>query len=87
MNENNGEDFEDIDFSPEGLGKLMFSKQEVNIILSTDEFDFDTQVLKGQLITQAEMRNMVVRQAKNGSAEAQKLIEKWRQEIAMMNVM
>jgi hypothetical protein len=46
MNENNGEDFEDIDFSPEGLGKLMFSKQEVNIILSTDEFDFDTQVLK-----------------------------------------
>lgn len=87
MKGNDDVDVEAIDFTPEGLGKLMFSNSQIHIILHTEDESFETQVLKGQLITQAEIRTTVVRQAKNGSNEAQKQIELWRQEIAMMNVM
>jgi len=79
---------EEIEFTPQGLGKLMFSNQEIKIILeSEDDESFENEVLRGQLITQAEMRFTVIRQSKNGSSEAQKMIEKWRQELNLLTAM
>jgi hypothetical protein len=66
---------------PEFLGKLLFTDDEVELMLTECPIGLKNQVLKGQLITQAEIRHTIIRQAKAGSAEAQKMTEKWMQRI------
>lgn len=80
-----GSEFADlkVEFTPLGLGKLMFTRQEIELILNENPDSIDEQIKAGQLITQAEMRVVVVRQAKNGSSESQKMVETWRMEIHM----
>lgn len=61
----------------EGLGSLFFSEKQVEIILSETPNTFSKKVLKGQLISEARVRQMIVAQAIGGSSEAQKIVEKW----------
>ena len=63
------------------LGALLFSEHEIKIILTAEPTDLKTAILKGQLMTEAEVRKIVIQQAKSGSGEAQKLVEKWTQRI------
>lgn len=71
------------ELSPEDLGALLFTEDEVSIIMNTDVTDFSTAVLKGQLVAQAKMRQTVLLQANAGSGEAQKLVEKWTLRIRL----
>lgn len=61
----------------EELGNLLFTQEEIKIILNTSPTTIQTAILKGQLTTEAEVRKTVIQQAKGGSGEAQKLVEKW----------
>ena len=65
----------------EELGKLLFTLDEIKIILNTNPTSLETAILKGQLTTEAEVRKTVIAQAKGGSGEAQKLVEKWVKRI------
>lgn len=71
------------ELSPEDLGALLFTEEEVSVIMNTDAEDFSTAVLKGQLVAQAKIRQTVMLQAAAGSGEAQKLVEKWIQRIRL----
>lgn len=59
------------------LGALLFTQDEIQTIMTATPSDLPTAILKGQLLTQAEIRRVVIAQAKAGSGEAQKLVEKW----------
>lgn len=59
------------------LGALIFTQAEIHIIMNANPSTLPMAILKGQLMTQAEIRRVTIAQAKAGSGEAQKLVEKW----------
>ena len=67
----------------ERLGGLFFTENEIYIILTESPEDLRTAILKGRLIQDAKIRTMVISQAVGGSDQAQKLVEKWKMEIAI----
>lgn len=67
----------------ERLGGLFFTENEIYIILTETPEDLRTSILKGRLLKDAEIRSMVITQAIGGSDQAQKLVEKWKMEIAI----
>lgn len=67
----------------ENFGGLFFTEAEIKIILTESPDDFRTSVLKGRLVQEALIRQVVVDQAKGGSDQAQKLIETWKAKIAL----
>ena len=71
----------DLITEAEELGKLFFTEDEIEIILSGEVKDVKTAIKKGQLISDAELRKTVVQQAKSGSGEAQKMVESWKSTI------
>lgn len=64
----------------EELGKLFFTEKQIKLILFPNKktMDLDIVIMRGQLISEAEIRKTVVQQAKAGSAEAQKIVENWK---------
>ena len=67
----------------EELGKLFFTPREIKIILfPPTEANIDIAILRGQLISDAEIRKVIIQQAKAGSAEAQKIVEQWKIRIS-----
>lgn len=67
----------------ERLGGLFFTESEIYIILTESPEDLRTTILKGRLMKDAQMREIVITQAIGGSDQAQKLVEKWKMEIAI----
>lgn len=67
----------------EELAGLFFTSEEILVILTESPEDFQTAVLKGRLQADATIRRQVIEQAKGGSSEAQKLVEKWKLSIVM----
>lgn len=67
----------------ERLGGLFFTENEIYIILTESPEDLRTSILKGRLLADADIRHVVISQAKGGSDQAQKLVEKWKMEIAI----
>lgn len=65
------------DLSEYELGELLFTEEQIIIIQNTTNNDFSSRVIRGQLITQAKMRQMVIAQAIGGSSEAQKIVNSW----------
>lgn len=63
--------------NPSQLGELLFSAEEIKLILLSEPETFELQVKQGQLLTESAVRKVVVEQAKAGSSEAQKLVQKW----------
>lgn len=59
------------------LGALLFTQAEIHTIMNATPSTLPMAILKGQLMTQAEIRRVTIAQAKAGSGEAQKLVEKW----------
>ncbi|MDI9870572.1 hypothetical protein [Flectobacillus roseus] len=67
----------------EELGKLFFTPKEIKVILFPPaEGNIDIAILRGQLISDAEIRKVIIQQAKAGSAEAQKIVEQWKIRIS-----
>lgn len=67
----------------EELAGLFFTSEEILVILTESPEDFQTAVLKGRLQADATIRRQVIEQAKGGSSEAQKIVEKWKLSITM----
>ena len=65
------------------LGALLFTNREIEIIINASPTDLKMAIVKGQLLTEAEVRKVVIDQAKAGSGEAQKLVQKWLTKIKM----
>ena len=79
--------FKKIDeLNEEDLGGLLFTEEQILLILNQFPSDFSSKILKGQLITEAKVRQMVIAQAIGGSSEAQKLVEKWIQKIKLETI-
>ena len=74
------------ELNEESLGELLFSENQILIILNQNPVDFSSKILKGQLISEAKVRQMVIAQAIGGSSEAQKLVEKWIQKIKLETI-
>lgn len=70
----------------EELGRLFFTSSQIKIILSDKPKNMDIVIMRGQLISDAEIRKTVVQQAKAGSAEAQKIVENWKTYISREKV-
>jgi hypothetical protein len=70
----------------EQYGALLFTEQEVELILTKEPNTVKNAILKGQLITEATIRQVVIEQAKNGSSEAQKIVMKWQQKINLKKI-
>lgn len=70
----------------EELGKLFFTRKEVMIILTHDVQTLQQAILKGQLQEEAEVRKVIIQQAKSGSGEAQKLVLQFISRIRSENV-
>ncbi len=70
----------------EELGKLFFTASQIKVILSDKPKNLDIVIMRGQLISDAEIRKTVVQQAKAGSAEAQKIVENWKTHISREKV-
>lgn len=70
----------------EQYGALLFTEEEVEIILTKEPNTVKNAILKGQLITEATIRQVVIEQAKNGSSEAQKIVMKWQQKINLKKI-
>lgn len=73
----------------EQFGRLLFSREEIAIIMgeSGDDLDPDTLAfLRGQLMSEAEVRTSILKSASTGSAPAQKqwmdLVHQCRQKIS-----
>lgn len=60
--------------TPEGLGSLFFTEKEINYILNESPTEFEDQVIKGQLLSEAKVRKVILDQALLGSSEAQKMV-------------
>ena len=71
----------------EELGSLFFTKSEIELILSIEPDNLTNAILKGQLKADAEVRKVVVQQAKSGSGEAQRLVQSWLSRIRFENAM
>lgn len=71
----------------EELGSLFFTKEEIEIILSIEPTNLHNAILKGQLKSDAEIRKVVIQQAKSGSGEAQRLVQSWVSRIRFQNAM
>lgn len=70
----------------EELGKLFFTRKEIELILSIEPTNLQNAILKGQLLADAEIRKVIVQQAKGGSGEAQRIIQEWMSRIRFENV-
>lgn len=70
----------------EKYGALLFTEDEIKLILTQEPTTTQNAILKGQLMTEAEMRTVVIQQAKNGSSEAQKIVIKWLQRIKISKI-
>lgn len=70
----------------EQYGALLFTEKEIEIILTKEPNTVKNAILKGQLITEATIRQVVIEQAKNGSSEAQKIVMKWQQKINLQKI-
>jgi uncharacterized protein YjcR len=71
----------------EELGKLFFSHKEIETILYTNPDSIEGAIKKGQLLSDAEIRKVVIQQAKSGSGEAQKIVETWKNAIKFENAL
>ena len=70
----------------EELGKLFFTGKEIELILSIEPVTLKNAILKGQLLADAEIRKVIVQQAKGGSGEAQRIIQEWMSRIRFENI-
>lgn len=70
----------------EELGKLFFTRKEIQLILFIEPTTLENAILKGQLIADAEIRKVIVQQAKGGSGEAQRIIQEWMSRIRFENI-
>lgn len=68
------------------LGKLFFTHKEIELILSIEPDTLKNAILKGQLQAEAEVRQVIVNQAKGGSGEAQRIIQAWMSRIRFENI-
>jgi hypothetical protein len=71
----------------EELGSLFFTRSEIELILNIKPDNIQNAILKGQLKSDAEVRKVVVQQAKSGSGEAQRLVQSWLSRIRFENSM
>lgn len=71
----------------EELGKLFFTQKEIETILFTNPDTIQGAIRKGQLLSDAEVRKVVIQQAKSGSGEAQKIVENWKNAIKFENAL
>lgn len=69
----------------EELGKLLFTRKEIELILSIEPTTLQNAILKGQLLADAEIRKVIVQQAKGGSGEAQRIVQAWTSRIRFEN--
>lgn len=70
----------------EELGKLFFTGKEIELILSIEPVTLKNAILKGQLLADAEIRKVIVQQAKGGSGEAQRIVQEWMSRIRFENI-
>lgn len=70
----------------EQYGTLLFTEEEVKLILTKEPNTIENAILKGQLMTEATVRKVIIEQAKNGSSEAQKIVLKWQQKINIKRI-
>lgn len=70
----------------EEYGALLFTEKEVKLILSKEPNTVENAILKGQLLTEATIRKVIIEQAKNGSSEAQKIVLKWQNQIKISKI-
>ena len=70
----------------EELGKLFFTGKEIELIISIEPVTLKNAILKGQLLADAEIRKVIVQQAKGGSGEAQRIIQEWMSRIRFENI-
>ncbi len=71
----------------EDLGSLFFTRKEIELILMIEPNTVQNAILKGQLLAEAEVRKVVVQQAKSGSGEAQRIVQSWVSRIRFENKM
>ncbi|MEA5458687.1 hypothetical protein VB796_06550 [Arcicella sp. LKC2W] len=71
----------------EELGKLFFTQTDIETILYTNPDSIQGAIRKGQLLSDAEVRKVVIQQAKSGSGEAQKIVENWKNAIKFENAL
>lgn len=70
----------------EEYGALLFTEKEVKLILTKEPNTVENAILKGQLLTEATIRKVIIEQAKNGSSEAQKIVLKWQNAIKISKI-
>ncbi len=70
----------------EEYGALLFTEKEVKLILTKEPNTVENAILKGQLLTEATIRKVIIEQAKNGSSEAQKIVLKWQNQIKISKI-
>jgi len=70
----------------EEYGALLFTEKEVKLILAKEPNTVENAILKGQLLTEATIRKVIIEQAKNGSSEAQKIVLKWQNQIKISKI-
>lgn len=70
----------------EEYGALLFTEKEVKLILTKEPNTVENAILKGQLLTEATIRKVIIEQAKNGSSEAQKIVLKWQNAIKVSKI-
>lgn len=70
----------------EELGKLFFTQSEIELILTIEPTTLKNAILKGQLLADAEIRKVIVQQAKGGSGEAQRIVQEWMSRIRFENI-
>ncbi|MER0442700.1 hypothetical protein [Emticicia sp. W12TSBA100-4] len=70
----------------EEYGALLFTEKEVKLILTKEANTVENAILKGQLLTEATIRKVIIEQAKNGSSEAQKIVLKWQNAIKVSKI-
>lgn len=71
----------------EELGKLFFTSSEIHTILHMKADTIPGAIRKGQLLADAEVRKVIIQQAKSGSGEAQKIVENWKNAIKFENAL
>ncbi len=70
----------------EEYGALLFTEKEVKLILTKEPNTVENAILKGQLLTEATIRKVIIEQAKNGSSEAPKIVLKWQNQIKISKI-
>ena len=68
------------------INNFIITGRQIELILSIEPNTLKNAILKGQLQAEAEIRQVVVNQAKSGSGEAQRIIQGWMSRIRFENI-